>query len=199
MCPTASWLPRVPDSPESYRINDAPDQVRHEQERLRMLSRVADGRNDRVGSIGQVYVKGGVVPPVEVAGQGVCGSAAAITEVDDVGPTIAARRRKVDQRDLQIALLHRGRLAAEIEMDGALIGREGSRVRQPGCLAIIVFERAGDIGNKGADGKPLSEGYRPGRKAARVGAAVQELLIDSLDHACIGFLAIDHGGGNTQA
>ena len=34
MCPTASWLPRVPDSPESYRINDAPDQVRHEQERL---------------------------------------------------------------------------------------------------------------------------------------------------------------------
>src|SRR6185436_1319771 len=33
--------------PESYRINDEPDQVRREQDRLRMLSRVADGRTRR--------------------------------------------------------------------------------------------------------------------------------------------------------
>jgi SAM-dependent methyltransferase len=41
----------VPDHPEpqlkSYRINDEPDQVRREQVRLRMLSRVADGRTRR--------------------------------------------------------------------------------------------------------------------------------------------------------
>ena len=44
MCRTASWWPRVPEQPESYRINDEPDQVRREQDRLRMLSRVADPR-----------------------------------------------------------------------------------------------------------------------------------------------------------
>jgi SAM-dependent methyltransferase len=37
----------VPEHPESYRINDEPDQVRREQERLHMLSRVADGRTRR--------------------------------------------------------------------------------------------------------------------------------------------------------
>lgn len=35
------------DAPESYRINDDADQVRREQDRLRMLSRVADGRTRR--------------------------------------------------------------------------------------------------------------------------------------------------------
>jgi SAM-dependent methyltransferase len=34
--------------PESYRINDEPDQVRREQDRLRMLARVADPRTRRV-------------------------------------------------------------------------------------------------------------------------------------------------------
>jgi ubiquinone/menaquinone biosynthesis C-methylase UbiE len=37
----------VPDQPESYRINDEPDQVRREQDRLRLLSRVADDRTRR--------------------------------------------------------------------------------------------------------------------------------------------------------
>jgi ubiquinone/menaquinone biosynthesis C-methylase UbiE len=37
----------VPDQPESYRINDDPDQVRREHDRLRTLSRVADGRTRR--------------------------------------------------------------------------------------------------------------------------------------------------------
>jgi ubiquinone/menaquinone biosynthesis C-methylase UbiE len=37
----------VADAPESYRINDDPDQVRREQDRLRMLSRVADARTHR--------------------------------------------------------------------------------------------------------------------------------------------------------
>jgi ubiquinone/menaquinone biosynthesis C-methylase UbiE len=37
----------VADAPESYRINEDPDQVRREQERLRMLSRVADARTHR--------------------------------------------------------------------------------------------------------------------------------------------------------
>lgn len=35
------------DQPKSYRINDDPDQVRREQDRLRTLSRVADGRTRR--------------------------------------------------------------------------------------------------------------------------------------------------------
>ena len=33
--------------PQSYRINEEPDQVRREQDRLRMLARVADGRTRR--------------------------------------------------------------------------------------------------------------------------------------------------------
>jgi ubiquinone/menaquinone biosynthesis C-methylase UbiE len=37
----------VADERESYRINEDPDQVRREQERLRMLSRVADPRTHR--------------------------------------------------------------------------------------------------------------------------------------------------------
>jgi ubiquinone/menaquinone biosynthesis C-methylase UbiE len=37
----------VVDESTSYRINDDPDQVRREQDRLRMLSRVADGRTRR--------------------------------------------------------------------------------------------------------------------------------------------------------
>jgi ubiquinone/menaquinone biosynthesis C-methylase UbiE len=37
----------VPEQPQSYRINDDPDQVRREQDRLRMLARVADGRTRR--------------------------------------------------------------------------------------------------------------------------------------------------------
>jgi ubiquinone/menaquinone biosynthesis C-methylase UbiE len=37
----------VVDESASYRINEDPDQVRREQDRLRMLSRVADGRTHR--------------------------------------------------------------------------------------------------------------------------------------------------------
>jgi SAM-dependent methyltransferase len=37
----------VSDQQESYRINEEPDQVRREQDRLRMLARVADGRTRR--------------------------------------------------------------------------------------------------------------------------------------------------------
>lgn len=37
----------MPDPPESYRINEDPDQVQREQDRLRMLSRVADARTRR--------------------------------------------------------------------------------------------------------------------------------------------------------
>jgi ubiquinone/menaquinone biosynthesis C-methylase UbiE len=37
----------VAEEPESYRINSEPDQVRREHDRLRMLSRVADGRTRR--------------------------------------------------------------------------------------------------------------------------------------------------------
>jgi len=37
----------VPDETTSYRINDDPDQMAREQDRLRMLSRVADGRTRR--------------------------------------------------------------------------------------------------------------------------------------------------------
>lgn len=37
----------MPDEPASYRINDEPDQIRREHDRLRVLSRVADGRTRR--------------------------------------------------------------------------------------------------------------------------------------------------------
>ena len=37
----------VLDEPTSYRINEEPDQVRREQDRLRVLARVADGRTRR--------------------------------------------------------------------------------------------------------------------------------------------------------
>src|SRR6267154_1684991 len=37
----------MPDESTSYRINEDPDQMAREQDRLRMLSRVADGRTHR--------------------------------------------------------------------------------------------------------------------------------------------------------
>jgi ubiquinone/menaquinone biosynthesis C-methylase UbiE len=37
----------MPDEPTSYRINEEPDQIRREQDRLRVLARVVDGRTRR--------------------------------------------------------------------------------------------------------------------------------------------------------
>jgi ubiquinone/menaquinone biosynthesis C-methylase UbiE len=85
-------LPRVPDSPESYRINDAPDQVRREQDRLRMLSRVADGRTRRA------LVEVGIAPGWHCCDVGSGAGVVAAWMAEQVGPTGRVVSLDVDTR-----------------------------------------------------------------------------------------------------
>jgi SAM-dependent methyltransferase len=79
-------------NPDSYRINDEPDQVRREQARLRMLSRVADGRTRRA------LVDLGIAPGWHCCDVGSGAGAIAAWMAEQVGATGRVVSLDVDTR-----------------------------------------------------------------------------------------------------
>ena len=80
------------DGPASYRINDAPDQVRREQDRLRVLGRVADGRTRR--SLSEV----GIAPGWQCCDIGSGAGTVAAWLAEQVGPSGRVDSIDVDTR-----------------------------------------------------------------------------------------------------
>jgi ubiquinone/menaquinone biosynthesis C-methylase UbiE len=82
----------VPEQPQSYRINDDPDQVRREQDRLRMLARVADSRTRRA------LVDVGIAPGWHCVDVGSGAGSIAAWMAEQVGPAGRVLSLDVDTR-----------------------------------------------------------------------------------------------------